>query len=133
MCGEANVAVTVLLAALSASSVALASTLPKFPPRTPYAEARRSLLALGYSPIALPDADDTSRARCGFKPGSVAGAGGSGSAIGGDLRCFPEMEACAGSGLGQCVFAWRRAETIIEVVTVGELPVVGGVRCRVNC
>lgn len=110
---------------------AFAASLPKFPPRTPYAEARRSLLALGYSPVALPDADEWSRSQCGFKRGNVDGKPA--RAGDGDERCYPEMEACAGTGLGQCVFAWRRGDTLIEVLTTNELPLVSGVRCRVNC
>jgi hypothetical protein len=74
-------------------------------------------MALGYKPIVIPEADEVSRSRCG----------------GGDDRCFPEMEACAGTGLGQCIFTWKRGETIIEIFTTNECAIVSGVSCRVNC
>lgn len=126
-------AVAVILAiAFSPLVVALASPLPKFPPHTPYAEARRSLLTLGYSPVALPDADEWGRSQCGFKPGSVDGKPAAAGNDDGE-RCYPEMEACAGTGLGQCIYSWKRGETLIEVLTTNELPLVSGVRCRVNC
>ncbi len=109
----------------------MGASLPRFPKGTPYAEARQSLKALGYRPNALPDADAVSRDRCGYKPDSLAepklGAGD------GDIRCFPEMVACAGTGLGQCIYSWRRGETLIDVFTSNEIPAVTGVRCRVNC
>lgn len=117
-------------AATGLSAAAQSGTLPKFPPHTPYIEARSSLRALGYSPMAMPDADEVSRERCGFTPGSPIDDTRYPS---GDARCFAEMEACAGTGLGPCIFTWRRGETIIEVFTVGEEPQVSGTRCRVNC
>ena len=104
------------------------ASLPRFPKGTPYAEARQSLKALGYHPNALPDVDDVSRGRCGYKPDSLAE-----TKLNDDMRCFPEMEACAGTGLGPCVFSWRRGDTLIDVLTTNELPVVSGVACRVNC
>jgi hypothetical protein len=49
------------------------------------------------------------------------------------MRCFPEMVACAGTGLGQCIYSWRRGEALIDVFTSSEIPTVSGVKCRVNC
>ena len=93
-----------------------AERLPTFPRNTDYAEARRSLIGLGYEPVTLPGAD-----QCGE----------------GDGRCQgrPEMSACAGTGLGQCIFVWRsKIGALIEVITVGENnPGVSAVRCRANC
>ena len=80
------------------------ASLPRFPQGTPYAEARKSLKALGYHLNALPDADDVSRARCGYKPDSLAEPKPS-TGVANDMRCFPEMVGCAGSGLGQCVYS----------------------------
>ena len=74
--------------------------------------ARGALLRQDWRPVALPDAD-----QC----------------MAGDRRCAgrPEMYVCAGTGLGQCVFVWRRKGTVIDVVTAGEeRPVVRSVRVR---
>jgi hypothetical protein len=108
---------TVILVACASGTEG--ASLPRFSKGTPYAEARQSLKALNYRPNVLPDADAVSRARC---------AGGSD-----DMRCFPEMIACAGTGLGQCVYSWRRGEALIDVFTTNEMPLVEGVKCRVNC
>jgi hypothetical protein len=41
------------------------------------------------------------------------------------------MYVCAGTGLGQCVFVWRRKATVIDVMTEGEeRPIVRFVRLR---
>lgn len=91
-----------------------ADKLPKLPKDTEYSEARRSLLALNWAPVKLPDADTCQD---------------------GDDRCKdrPEMLACAGTGQANCVFTWKRGDTLIEVMTIGEMPVVSGVRCRAGC
>lgn len=88
--------------------------LPTFPRETGYAEARRSLTGLGWSPVTLPDAD-----RCPRN----------------DERCAgrPEMLSCSGTGIAACAFTWRRGDTLIEVFTAGENPVVTGIRCRAGC
>jgi hypothetical protein len=87
---------------------------PTFPNGTSYAEARDSLIGLGWSPVTLPGSDLCSR---------------------NDERCAgrPEMHACSGTGLAPCAFAWRRGDTLIEVLTIGERPVVNGSRCRAGC
>jgi len=96
-----------LLPALAAAQ----SDLPSIAPGTPYDQARRILLAERWEPLRDPEAD-----RCGPT----------------DRRCAgrPEMVACAGTGLAQCLFAWRRGPTAIEVITAGEDPVVSGLRRR---
>jgi hypothetical protein len=127
---------TVTLVLMACSNGAEGASLPRFPKGTPYAEARQSLKALGYRPNALPDADDVSRARCGYKPNGLTEpetAKGINPRRDDDERCFPEMVACAGTGLGQCIYSWRRGETLIDVFTSNEIPGVSGVRCRVNC
>jgi len=46
----------------------------------------------------------------------------------------PETVACAGTGLGNCLFRWKREKTVIEIVTVGEdNPTVTFVNCKANC
>src|SRR5689334_20770008 len=97
------------------SGVAHAERLPIFPKRTPYADARESLLILGWKPIHLPDAD-----KCAEDDGRCKGR--------------PEMRSCSGTGLARCVFMWRKNDALIEVDTYGEEdPIVDGVTCRVNC
>jgi hypothetical protein len=113
------------------ASFTVAGSLPRFPKGTPYAEARQSLKALGYRPNALPDADAVSREQCGYKPDSLAES--KRGATDDDMRCFPEMIACAGTGLGNCVYSWRRGQTLLDVLTTDEMPIVESVRCRVNC
>ncbi len=92
-----------------------APSLPRFPKNTLYADARKSLIAIGWQPIHLTDSDKCSET---------------------DNRCKgrPEMEACAGTGMANCSFVWKRGDTMINVSTVGEdEPVVSGVSCRVGC
>jgi len=78
-------------------------------PGMTYDAARAALVAAGWQPLARPDAD-----RC--TPG--------------DARCEgrPEMVACSGTGLGPCVFAWRRGAAGIEVIAAGVPFVVTGMR-----
>ena len=98
-----------------ASFAALAKT-PTFPKNEPYASARESLLKQGWRPVHAPD------------PGFVCQKG--------DDRCQgrPETFACAGTGLANCLFLWKRQKTVIEVETVGEgSPSVTSVRCKANC
>ncbi|WP_230169529.1 hypothetical protein [Roseomonas sp. CECT 9278] len=85
--------------------------LPAIAPGTPYDQARRMLLAERWQPLRDPEAD-----RC----------------LPTDTRCTgrPEMVACAGTGLGHCLFAWRRGPTAIEVITAGPDTVVTGLRRR---
>jgi hypothetical protein len=96
---------------LQASS---AERLPTFPKRTDYGKARNSLIALGWQPVTMPDAE-----KCDD-----------------DERCRgrPEMLACSGTGLASCTFTWKRRDTLIEIRTVGEQGnVVDRVLCRVGC
>jgi hypothetical protein len=111
---------------------AVDDSLPRFPQGTPYVEARQSLQDLGYRPELLANADPESRVRCGFKVvGPTEPKPSAGEAD--DMRCFPEMVTCAGIGPRQCSYSWRRGETLIDVLTVNEVPMVSGVKCRVNC
>ena len=106
-----TIACVVLTFALAA--VAWAEALPRVAKNTPYAQARTALTKLGYKPEANPDAD-----ACDAKS---------------DATCFPEKIACAGSGLGQCIFLWSKNAAKVEIVTVGERPIVDRVRCQSGC
>lgn len=95
----------------TASAAGAAEALPKLAGQD-YGKARAALLRQDWRPVALPDAD-----QC----------------MAGDRRCTgrPEMYVCAGTGLGQCVFVWRRKAVVIDVMTEGEeRPVVRYVRPR---
>jgi len=85
---------------LGASSAALAET-PTFPKNLPYATARESLVKQGWRPIHTPD------------PGFVCEKG--------DRRCKgrPETVDCAGTGLANCFFRWKKKKTVIEITTAG--------------
>lgn len=90
---------------------AAAQAPPALAPGMPYHQARDTLLAEGWQPVRDPDAD-----RCAPT----------------DRRCAgrPEMVACAGTGEAPCIFAWRRGDVAIEVVTRGEDTVVTALRAR---
>jgi hypothetical protein len=97
-----------------ASAAISAERVPRLQKNSDYRDARASLIALGWVPVRLETAEECD----------------------GDRRCVgrPEMVSCSGTGLGYCVFAWRKGETLIEVITAGEdEPGVSAVRCRVNC
>jgi uncharacterized protein YecT (DUF1311 family) len=66
-----------------------------------YAQAREQLLAAGWQPYHAPDADEC---------------------LDGDSRCAnrPEMEACAGTGEGNCSFLWQRNGRLMAIFTIGE-------------
>jgi len=86
---------------------------PIFPKNTPYGDARRSLMALGYGPASLPDADKCDRST--------------------DKSCFPERVSCNQSS-GVCEFLWKRGERLIKVTTaLADPPTVSAVECQVNC
>jgi hypothetical protein len=90
------------------------SAYPRFPGKFPYTQAREDLLASGWQPVVSADAD-------------VCEAG--------DTRCEgrPEMEACAGTGEGNCLFVWRKDKIVIAVTTYDDPPLVASVRCRSGC
>ena len=87
---------------------------PAFRRKTPYDVVRMTLLRGGWQPVISPDADVCPE---------------------GDTRCQgrPEMQACAGTGEGNCLFLWCRTGTLIAVSTIDDPPVVMAVECRANC
>jgi len=100
-----------------APSLTQAATLPTLKKGSLYANARAVLAKQGYSPVR---------------------SDGSGCRFGREDVCkaYPEAETCAGTGLGNCLFVWRRGKQVIEVMTIGEEPkrlTVAQVRCRSGC
>jgi hypothetical protein len=91
-----------------------AAAYPRFPRKTPYAKARENLVAAGWQPAVPKDPDPC-------EPG--------------DTRCEgrPEMESCAGTGEGNCLFVWQKDKVFIEVTTRDDPPLVVGVKCRLGC
>lgn len=87
----------------AAPSLAQTADLPTLKQGSLYASARMSLMKQGYSPVR---------------------SDGSGCRFGREDVCkaYPEAEACAGTGLGNCLFVWRRGKQRIEVMTIGEEP-----------
>jgi hypothetical protein len=78
----------------------------------PYSEARDMLQRLGYQPYFMPGAD-----LCDAE----------------DPRCFPELEYCARSRTWACTYTWRRGQSIIEIGTQYDNPVVTRSECVINC
>lgn len=97
-----------LLLLLALPGLAAAQT-PSVGTGAPYGTTRQALLAAGWEPVRDPEAD-----RCSPTDSRCAGR--------------PEMVSCAGTGLGQCLFAWRRGDIVIEVITIGPEAIVHGWR-----
>ena len=72
-----------------------------------YAKVRNKLLKAGWEPFHADDADEC-------QPG--------------DLRCEnrPEMQSCAGTGMANCKFLWKRKGKTLAIFTVGEDAVYSG-------
>lgn len=96
----------------AAGAEAQTNALPQIAKDAGYVTARKTLLAQGYAPERLAEASACEKD---------------------DARCFPETFSCAGTGLGACVHVWRRGNAVIEVLTIGERPVVDSIRCRSGC
>ncbi len=77
------------------------SSLPPFAKRESYSSVRTKMLKAGWEPFHAEDADVCEE---------------------GDSRCEgrPEMESCAGAGLANCRFLWKKNGKIIAICTVGE-------------
>lgn len=80
---------------------------PSIRPTTAYPEARQILLQDGWQPVGEMDA-------AGCSAGSRSG----------DQRCYPELADCAGTGEGQCLYVWRKGQSVLRVGTVGDPPLV---------
>jgi len=105
----------ILAAMIIVTSSAVLAQPPTFPKNEPYATARASLLKQGWHPVHAPD------------PGFVCQKG--------DHRCEgrPETVDCAGAGLGNCLFRWKREKAVLEIVTVGEdNPIVTSVKVKAS-
>jgi hypothetical protein len=79
-----------------------ASDVPSFEKGEDYGAVRAKMIKAGWKPFHAPDADT-----CGA----------------GDSRCTgrPEMVACAGTGLANCKFLWKKGARMLALCTAGEL------------
>ena len=90
-----------LIIALAISVVAQISGLPKLKKGEAYSKVRVKMIKAGWKPFHAPDSDEC---------------------VQGDSRCEgrPEMHVCAGTGLGNCEFLWKRRGKTVSIFTVGE-------------
>lgn len=95
--------------AISASYNALLNRLPtstdsrySIADGEPYKSVREKLITAGWKPYISPDAEQCT--------GSTETCEGR----------YPETEACAGSGLGQCRFTWERDGRLVSISTIGD-------------
>lgn len=91
-----------------------ATAYPQFAKDEDYKTFRAKLVQAGWQPETAADAD-----HC----------------MAGDERCKgrPEMQSCAGTGAANCVFLWRKGDTVMAVSTVGIPTTVSGIECRSHC
>lgn len=91
----------VLSIAVLASFATAQTGLPRLKKGESYRSVRAKMIKAGWKPFHSPDAD-----KCAA----------------GDKRCEgrPEMESCAGTGLGNCKFLWKRRGKTVAVFTIGE-------------
>jgi hypothetical protein len=84
-----------------------ADGLPEFKKNEDYGSVREKLLNAGWTPHRSKDAD-----KCAA----------------GDKRCEgrPEMQSCAGTGMANCKFLWKKGEKMLAIFTVGESAVYSG-------
>jgi hypothetical protein len=87
---------------------------PRFRKGTSYKAARQKLLALGWTPVP-----PTGESPC--EPGDDS------------CREMPELQSCAGTGEGNCLFLWRRDKTVIAIFSYDDPPLIKGSECRSGC
>lgn len=90
-----------LLIVFATPVLALQTGLPRIKKGESYRSVRGKMIKAGWKPFHSPDAD-----KC----------------MPGDSRCQgrPEMQSCAGTGLGNCAFTWKRRGRMVTIFTVGE-------------
>lgn len=86
----------------TSAGFAQTKALPKMKKGESYTKVREKLIAAGWKPYHKKGADEC---------------------MAGDARCEgrPEMEACAGTGMANCRFLWKRkGSRTLAIFTVGE-------------
>jgi hypothetical protein len=96
-----------VISLLSLTIFAQKSALPKLRKGEGYKSVRVKMIKAGWKPFHSKDADKCMK---------------------GDERCQnrPEMEACAGTGQGNCRFLWKRKGKTVAVFTIGDNTVYDG-------
>lgn len=91
----------VVLFTLITINFAQAADLPRFKKGESYTNVRAKMIKAGWSPYHSKDADICSE---------------------GDKRCEgrAEMESCAGTGMANCRFLWKKNGKTTAICTVGE-------------
>ncbi|HEX8251327.1 MAG TPA: hypothetical protein VF599_24355 [Pyrinomonadaceae bacterium] len=92
---------------LTVAVFAQASGLPRFRKSEGYKSVRAKMIKAGWKPFRAKDAD---------------------ACQSGDARCKnrPEMQSCAGTGLANCRFLWKRKGKTVVIFTAGENAVYQG-------
>lgn len=108
---KAKIFITFCLVALFSLVVFAQTGLPKFKKGESYTSVRKKMLKAGWKPYKSPEAD-----KC----------------MEGDKRCEgrPEMESCAGTGMANCRFLWKRKSKTVAILTIGEDAVYDGVQIQ---
>jgi len=92
------------------------AAIPTFVKGESYQAVRERLSKLNWKPATTADHDECLK---------------------GDGRCdrWPdEMQACSGTGEANCDFRWRKANTVIDVNTITDNPIVTSItKCRTYC
>jgi hypothetical protein len=90
---------------------------PTFDKLASYKQARQTLLQGSWMPARTTDADECWRedTRCRDAAGSPS---------------WPEMEACAGSGEGNCRYRWRKNGKLLVVYTIDDPPLIREAECQ---
>lgn len=93
--------VTAITTLVLTSLAMAASDTPVFKKGEDYGTVRTKMIKNGWKPFHAPDAD-----KCEV----------------GDSRCAgrPEMSSCAGTGMANCKFLWKKASRTVALCTVGE-------------
>lgn len=102
-----SICTALIISLLSLSAFAQTTRLPRLKKGESYTSVRKKMLKFGWKPYKSPDAD-----KC----------------MEGDKRCEgrPEMQACAGTGMANCRFLWKRKGKTVAILTVGEDAVYSG-------
>lgn len=79
------------------------AVIPRIRKNYPYVDARQSLLGEGWTPVRSLKSNGCGAA----KP-----------------CAYPEAESCAGTGMAECIFIWKRDEIIMRVDTVDDPPLI---------
>ena len=85
--------------------------LPEIRLHAPYAAARAAMIRAGFRPVEFakptPEEEQDGTGRCGSRPGIC--------------RAYPEAEACASTGVGECSFVFLGGrDTVVRIAAAGE-------------